>query len=156
MTSITKQVADGFILHSSGAIGADTLFGTNAEWYGSTEQNYSFRYYKNCRSRGRVIQDEFQLRQADADLLIAIGNAFKKYQASGKSAEKYRQRNWYQVQRTKEIFAIVKNIAWLLDFTKDRIEGTATGIVLAVKTKCRFQRIYIYNQAFHTVGIYGS
>lgn len=141
------QATDKFILYSGGAVGADTLFGTNAQWYGVTEQNYSFRGDKNCRSRGRIILDEAQLKLADEDLLAAIGNAFKKYHGTGGSSEKHWQRNWHQVQRAREIFAVVKDTKTFLDFTRTRIEGAGIGIVVAVKTKAECKRIYLYDQA---------
>lgn len=140
------QATDKFILYSGGAVGADTLFGTNAQWYGVTEQNYSFRGHKNCRSRGRIILDETQLKWADEDLLAAIGNAFKKYHGTGGSSEKYWQRNWHQVQRAREIFAVVKDTKTFLDFTRTRIEGAGIGIVVAVKTKEECKKIYVYDQ----------
>jgi hypothetical protein len=141
---------DGFTLYSGGATGADTLFGTNAERYGIAEQHYSFRHHKNCRSRGRVILDEPLLRQADDDLLSVIGEAFQRYQGSGKSVEKRWQRDWYQVQRAREIFAVVKNIESLLDFTQGKIEGTAIAVALAIKTRRNCLRIHIYDQASST------
>lgn len=140
------QATDKFILYSGGAVGADTLFGTNAQWYGVTEQNYSFRGHKNCRSRGRIILDETQLKWADEDLLAAIGNAFKKYHGTGGSSEKYWQRNWHQVQKAKEIFAVVKDTKTFLDFTRTRIEGAGIGIVVAIKTKAECKKIYVYDQ----------
>jgi hypothetical protein len=143
---VPVQVIDKFILYSGGAVGADTLFGTNAQWYGVTEQNYSFRGDKNCRSRGRIILDEVQLKLADEDLLAAIGSAFKKHQGTGGSSEKYWQRNWHQVQKAREIFAVVKDTKTFLDFTKTRIEGAGIGIVVAVKTKDECKRIYVYDQ----------
>lgn len=140
------QATDKFILYSGGAVGADTLFGTNAQWYGVTEQNYSFRGHKNCRSRGRIILDEAQLKLADDDLLATIGNEFKKHRGTGDSAEKYWQRNWHQVQRAREIFAIVKDTKIFLDFTRTRIEGAGIGIVVAIKTRAECKKIYIYDQ----------
>ncbi|MGH7595420.1 MAG: hypothetical protein ACREOI_03665 [bacterium] len=140
------QATDKFILYSGGAVGADTLFGTNAQWYGVTEQNYSFRGDKNCRSRGRIILDEAQLKLADEDLLAAIGNAFKKHQGTGGSSEKYWQRNWHQVQKAREIFAVVKDAKTFLDFAKTRIEGAGIGIAVAIKTKTACKRIYVYDQ----------
>ena len=132
-----RQTADKFILFSGGAIGADTVFGSNAEFYGITEQNYSFRHHKTCRSRGRVILNSDQLELANHDLLNVVGDAFRKHQESGSLAEKYWQRNWYQVRQTKEIFAVVKNIASLLDFAREKIEGTAIGIALAITSSFR-------------------
>jgi hypothetical protein len=132
---VPVQTADKFILYSGGAMGADTLFGTNAQWYGVTEQNYSFRGHKNCRARGRIILDEAELKRADEDLLAAIGIAFKKHQGKGDSAEKYWQRNWHQVQKSREIFAVIKDMKTFLDFTRTRIEGAAIGIAVAIKTK---------------------
>ena len=142
-----RQTADKFILFSGGAIGADTVFGSNAEFYGITEQNYSFRHHKTCRSRGRVILNSDQLELANHDLLNVVGEVFRKHQESGSLAEKYWQRNWYQVRQTKEIFAVVKNIASLLDFAVEKIEGTAIGIALAIKLIEGCKQIYIYEQA---------
>jgi hypothetical protein len=144
---VPVQTIDKFILYSGGAVGADTLFGTNAQWYGVTEQNYSFRGDKNCRSRGRIILDEAQLKLADDDLLTAIGNTFKKHQGTGDSAEKYWQRNWHQVQKAREIFAVVKDTKTFLDFTKTRIEGAGIGVAVAVKKKVACKRIYVYDQS---------
>jgi hypothetical protein len=143
---VPAQTTDKFILYSGGAVGADTLFGTNAQWYGVTEQNYSFRGDKNCRSRGRIILDEAQLKLADEDLLAAIGNAFKKHQGTGGSSEKYWQRNWHQVQKAREIFAVVKDVKAFLDFTRTRIEGAGIGIAIAVKTREECKRICVYDQ----------
>lgn len=140
------QVIDKFILYSGGAIGTDTLFGTNAEWYGITEQNYSFRDHKNCRSRGRVILDDAQLKQADEDLIAVIGNPFKKHQGTGDSTEKYWQRNWYQIQKVREIFAVVKDIKSFLDFTGTKIEGAGVPMAIAIKTKEECKRICVYDQ----------
>lgn len=139
-------MTDRYILYSGGAIGTDTLFGTNAEWYGITEQNYSFRHHKNCRSRGRVILDEVQLKQADGDLLAVIGKAFREHHGTGDSAEKYWQRNWYQIQKVREIFVVSKDLKAFLDFTKARIEGAAIGVALAIKTKEECKRVCIYDQ----------
>lgn len=140
------QAIDKFILYSGGAVGADTLFGTNAQWYGVTEQNYSFRGDKNCRSRGRIILDEAQLKRADGDLLAVVGNTFKKHQGTGNGSEKYWQRNWHQVQKAREIFAVVKDTKTFLDFTRTRIEGAGIGIMVAVKTKAQCKNIYVYDQ----------
>ena len=140
------QVTDKFILYSGGAIGTDTLFGTNAEWYGITEQNYSFRGHKNCRSRGRVILDDIQLKRADDDLLTVIGNEFKKHQGTGDGTEKYWQRNWYQVQKAKEVFAVVKDRKSFLDFTGTRIEGAGVPMAIAIKTKEECKRVCVYDQ----------
>jgi hypothetical protein len=143
---VPVQATDKFILYSGGAVGADTLFGTNAQWYGVTEQNYSFRGDKNCRSRGRIILDEAQLKLADEDLLATIGSAFKRHHGTGGSSEKYWQRNWHQVQKAREIFAVVKDAKIFLDFTRTRIEAAGIGIAVAVKTKAECKRIYIYDQ----------
>lgn len=140
------QVTDKFILYSGGAVGTDTLFGTNAEWYGITEQTYSFRGHKNCRSRGRVILDAAQLKWGDGDLLAVIGNPFKKHQDTGDISEKYWQRNWYQVQKTRDIFAVVKDIKSFLDFTGTKIEGAGVAIAIAIKKKEECKRICVYDQ----------
>lgn len=144
------QVTDKFILYSGGATGTDTLFGTNAEWYSITEQNYSFRGHKNCRSRGRVILDDAQLKYADDDLLTVIGNEFKKHQGTGDNTERYWQRNWFQVQKAREVFAVVKDIVSFLDFTGTKIEGAGVPMAVAIKTKDEFKRIFVYDQMLAT------
>src|SRR6266568_49736 len=115
---MAAQGTDNFILYSGGAPGTDTVFGTNAESYGITEQNYSFRGHKNCRSRGRVILDEHQLQLASGDLLEVVGEPFREAQNRGGNPAKYWQRNWYQVQKADEVFVIANDIESLLDFTR--------------------------------------
>jgi hypothetical protein len=137
---------DKFILYSGGAIGTDTLFGTNAERFGITEQHYSFRGHANCRDRGRVILDEAQLKSADEDLSAVIGQLFKKHQGTGDNTEKYWQRNWFQVQKAKEVFVVTKGIRTLLDFTGDKIEGAAIAVALAIKTIGACRRVCAYDQ----------
>jgi len=137
-----------YTLYSGGAIGTDALFGENAERYGITERHFSFAGHKKCRSQGRVILNDIQLKEGNNDLINIIGVAFKNHQGTGDNTEKYWQRNWYQVQKAIEIFAVVKEITSFFDFTKTqtKMEGAGIPIAVAMKTKENCKRVYVYDQ----------
>jgi hypothetical protein len=137
---------DEWVLHSGGAVGADSVFGMHAEQYGITEQHYSYRGHENCRSRGRVILSEEQLAAADPDLLSVLSPTVSAVDQRREPVWRFWQRDWYQVLHTDEVFVVTKDIDRFLDLSGPPAEGAAVAVAVAIQRRQRCQRVFAFDQ----------
>lgn len=118
---------EAYILHSGGAIGADTIWETTGKRFGLSEFNHYFiEGYKTPRGNASIkLTDE--LRDViDADLIKANKNLRRSYPTKNAYVNNLLRRNWFQVANSDSIFAISR-------IESNRVSGgTGWAVQLAI------------------------
>lgn len=96
---------EDFILYSGGAIGAEQVFGENAEKFGIDEVNFSFEGRETARARGIRILNHEELKNGDVSLDY-ISKLLNRQFSDTASFKKIIQTIWHQVNSSREIFVI--------------------------------------------------
>lgn len=96
------------ILLSGAAAGADTEFSVQADAYGHTVVNWTFRGHKSRFEQHLYELTDNHLTQAHAALLRANTSLKRQYPARSTNINRLLQRNFYQVRWSERVYAVSK------------------------------------------------
>ena len=95
------------VLHSGGAVGADTVFGVIGEQYGVLKENIKHYYVEgNKTPSGNAPLTQEQANTADARLVQANQTLNRSWPTASTYVNNLLRRNWFQVKNSDAVFAI--------------------------------------------------
>lgn len=102
-----RMMNNQYILHSGGAIGADTTWEIIGRRFGLTEFNHYFiEGYKTPRGNASIRMTEDLKKVIDSDLIKANKNLKRSYPTRNSYVNSLLRRNWFQVANSNSVFAI--------------------------------------------------